>query len=329
MTISIPKRILSRNSLAKRSLAKRSLALALTLTLLCPPVGGLIGAAQAQEVPPAAPVAPAPPSEPAPGATVRIPMAPVEAGPINTILLFPFANAIPAAGTTGGFNPDLVGARVEDAIKMRLNVIGRYKANSFSPTLPQIQRALEESGVEGMTENDITPPYNDAQKGQKITAQVGTDGYLLGSVEAINADPTSRNVALTVSASLYSSATGGVVKSLAVTGHGISYNATDQPDALLQIAINDAAGRIVSALNAMSDKKPMVLPPVDYARGHHNNNGSILLGILLAVGVGIAISSSHHSSSNSSSPSTGTTPSGPPAPPTTSTNSGPPAPPNP
>jgi len=320
----------------------RSLAFALACTLLCPPAASLLPTALAQEVPasqpavpasqpavpasqpavpasqpavpasqpavPASqPAAPAPPAAPAAGSTIRIPTVPVQTGPIRTILLFPFANAIPANGTSGGFSPEITGARVEDAIKMRLNVIGRYKANSFSPSLPQIQRALEESGVEGLTESDLTPPYNDSQKATKIAAQIGTDGFLLGTIESITSNPTTRNVSLTVSASLYNSTTGTTVKVLAATGHGVSYNAIDSPDNLLQSAINDVAGRVVSALNADAAKQTEALPPVDYVRGHKDNSGSILLGILLAAGIGLAISSSHHSSGGgSSTPTTGT-----------------------
>lgn len=322
--------------LYKRTFCRSSLAIGLALTMLCPP-GGLLLAAQAQEVPPAAPAAlPPPPSDTTtPGSGIRIPMSPVQAGPIKTILLFPFANAIPAAGTSGGFSPDVVGARVEDAVKMRLNIIGRYKANSFSPALPQIQRALQSLRVEGLTENDLTPPYDDAQKGDKISAQIGTDGYLLGTIEALSVDPSTRNVTLTVSATLYNTQTGGAAKSLAYTGRGISYNATDDPDALLQSAINDVAGHVVSALNASAVKQqqaPMHLATPDYTRGSHSNNGSILLGILLAAGIGLAISSSHHGSSGSSSTGTGTTTGtgtgGPPSPPGgTVTGSGPPNPP--
>ena len=42
----------------------------------------------------------------------------------------------------------------------------------------------------------------------------------------------------------------GAAKVLAFTGKGVSFNANDDPDSLLQSAINDAAGQIVSALNA-------------------------------------------------------------------------------
>jgi len=318
---------------SKGTLPKRSLALALAAAMLCPP-GGLLVAAQAQQVPP--PVSQAAPAPPAPappaGSAIRIPMSPVVVGPIHSILLFPFANNIPASGNAGGFNLDQVGARVEDAIKLRLNVIGRYKANSFSPSLPQIQRALQEARVEGLSENDLTPPYDDAQKTQKIAAQVGTDGYMIGSVEALRADPSTRNVSLTVSATLYSSATGTASRVLAFTGRGVSYNSNDAPDALLQSAINDVAGQIVSALNGSLPQERMA--PMDYQRGRHSNGGSILLGILLATAVGIAIGSSHHGGGGSppTIPTTPTGSGGPPSPPGLNSGnnpSGPPPAPNP
>ncbi len=303
-------------SAARRSLAKRSLALALAAAMFCPP-GGLLVAAQAQQAPPVPQETPAPAAlAPPVGSAIRIPMSPVAVGPIHTILLFPFANAISASGSAAGFNPDLIGARVEDAVKLRLNVIGRYKANSFSPSLPQIQRALQEARVEGLSENDLTPPYNDSQKTQKIATQVGTDGYLIGTIEALQVDPTTRNVSLTVSATLYNSATGTAARVLAFTGKGVSFNPNDDPDALLQSAINDVSGQIVSALNGNLPQEHMT--PVGSARLHHSNNGSLLLGILLAAAVGIAIGSSNHHSNNNSGGGT---------PPPTTGGGGPPNPP--
>ena len=333
---------MSQTKNTRHSFGRRVLAAALALALTCPAGSGLLPAARAQDVPPPVPqAAPAPASDNTTGSAVLIPTVPPPAPPIKTVLLFPFANAIPAGSTSGGFNPDITGARVEDAVKMRLNVIGRIKANSFSPTLPQIQRALQEARIEGLTENDITPPYNDAAKGQKITDQVGTDGYLLGTIEALSVDPATRSVTLTVSATLYSAVTGASVKSLAYTGHGISYNATDDPEALLQSAVNDVAGHVVSALNARPDEQQR---PVGYSqhytspdsvRGRRSNSGSILLGILLATGLGLAISSGHHSSGGGSSSTTtgtgtGTGSSGPPGVPVVTVPSGgPPSPPNP
>lgn len=125
--------------LDKLTYFRRTLAAAQVLALLGSPACLLV-AAQAQEVPPAASPAalPPPPADTtAAGSGICIPMSSVQAGPIKTILLFPFANGISATDTSGGFSPDIVGARVEDAIKLRLNIIGRYKADSFSPNLPQ------------------------------------------------------------------------------------------------------------------------------------------------------------------------------------------------
>ncbi len=286
--------------LTQHTSLKRVVALALTAAFLLPPGTALLTAARAQDPGPVAPAAPAPPSAPPTAGTIRIPMAPVEAGPIKTVLLFPFANAMSAGQSTSGFNADIVGARVEDAIKLRLNTIGRYQASSFSPTLPQIQRALSEPSAtgQGVSENDLVPPYTSGATAQRITEQVGTDGYLLGTIEALSQDPKTRSVNLTISATLYSTVTGGPVKVMAYTGHGVSYNATDDPNMLLQSAINDASGHVVSALNVQAGPQKRAAAPVDFKRGHRNNSGSILLGILLAVGIGFAISSTHHHHDN-------------------------------
>ncbi len=299
---------------------KRLVAFALTAAFLLPPGTCLLTAAQAQDPGPVAPAAPAPPS--ATAGIIRIPMAPVQSGPIKTILLFPFANTISAGGSTSGFNADVVGAQVEDAIKLRLNTIGRYQASSFSPHLPQIQRALTEPSAtgQGVTENDLVPPYTNGATAQRITDQVGTDGYLLGTIEALSQDPKTRNVNLTISATLYNTTTGAPVKVLAYTGHGVSFNASDDPNTLLQSAINDASGHVVSALNAQAAPQRKAAAPVDFKRGRKSNKGSILLGILLAVGIGLAISSTHHNHDNGgggNNPVTPTNPTGPgiPAPP--------------
>jgi len=200
-----------------------------------------------------------------------------------------------------------VGARVEDAVKLKLNVIGRFKANSFSPALPQIQRALQEARVEGLSENDLVPPYDDAQKGQKIAAQIGTDGYLLGTIEALRVDPATRSVTLTVGATLRNSVTGGVAKVVGVTGHGISYNASDDPDSLLQEAVNDVAGHIVSALDAGTSHTEQLTPVRAQGEHHRSNSGGVLIGLLLLSAIGIAIGSSHHGGGGGNNGGGGTT----------------------
>ena len=268
---------------------KRLLALALTALLLAPSAAALLlpVAAQAQAESTAGDLA-----------SIRIPTVPVSDGPIHTILMFPFADKIDASAPASGFDADIVGARVENAIKMRLNVIGRYKADSFSPTLPQIQRAVQDSGVAGITETDVAPPYDSAAKGRKLADQIATDGYLLGTIESIQTDTQTRTVSLTITATLYSTETGRAVKALAYTGRGISYNTADDPEALLQSAINDAAGHVVSALNAAVAGPHVAVK--DVRSRHRSGIGTVVLGLLVAGAIAIGITASHHSSSHNS-----------------------------
>lgn len=288
----------------------RTLALALAASLLLPPML-LPATALAQG---------AAPTTGADLASVRIPVVPATEGPIRTILMFPFANKTSDASNSG-FDADIVGARVEEAIKVRLNETGRYKGDSFLPALPQIQRAVQDSGLDGLTEADVAPPYDSASKGRRLAEQIATDGYLLGTIESISVNQQTRTVSVVVSATLYSTTTGRAVKALAATGRGISFTANDDPALLLQSAVNDAAGHVVSALNAdRSQGRPMVVQ--DVRPKHHNNKaGEIALGILVAAAVAIGLTTAHHHHSSGTTTTT-TTPApvtgtgGPPSPPT-------------
>jgi len=260
---------------------RRPIALALALSLLTPAL--LPAAALAQG---AAPVTMSDLS------AIRMPVVPVSEGPIQTILMFPFANkATDAAGA--GFDADIVGARVENAIKTRLNTIGRYKANSFAPNLPQIQRAVQDSGVAGLTETDVAPPYDTAAKGLKLADQLATDGFLIGDVDSISVNPQTRTVSVVVDATLYSTQTGRAIKVLGATGRGVSFNAVDDPAMLLQSAINDAAGHVVAALNADRSQGRQVVVQ-DVHPKHRSNAGAIALGILVAAAVAIGLTTTHH-----------------------------------
>lgn len=260
---------------------RRPIALALALSLLTPAL--LPAAALAQG---AAPVTMSDLS------AIRMPVVPVSEGPIQTILMFPFANKAPdAAGA--GFDAEIVGARVENAIKTRLNTIGRYKANSFAPNLPQIQRAVQDSGVAGLTETDVAPPYDTAAKGRRLADQLATDGFLIGDVDAISVNPQTRTVSVVVDATLYSTQTGRAIKVLGATGRGVSFNAADDPAMLLQSAINDAAGHVVAALNADRSQGRQVVVQ-DVRPKHRSNAGAIALGVLVAAAIAIGLTTTHH-----------------------------------
>ncbi len=280
----------------RRPRAGRSLALALALSMLLPTAALLLPTAASAQGNGSATAADL--------AAVRIPTVPATDGPIHTILMFPFAPKTDANAPANGFDADTVGARVENAIKLRLNEIGRYKADSFTPTLPQIQRAVQDSGIDGLTEADVAPPYASAQRGRKLADEIATDGYMLGTIEAIQTNEKTRTVSLTVTATLYSTQTGRAVKALAYTGRGVSFSTTDDPAALLQSAINDVAGHVVSALNADVAQAPVRRD----VRAHHKNGvGEVALGLLLAAAIAIGITASHHTSHHSGGTTTTTT----------------------
>ena len=189
--------------------------------------------------------------------------------------------------------------------------------------LPQIQRAVQDSGIAGITETDVAPPYDSSQKGRRLADQVATDGYLLGTIESIQTDPQTRTVSLTITATLYNTQTGRAVKALAYTGRGVSFNASDSPDALMQSAINDAAGHVVSSLNAdTAQGRPMIARDVRPKR--KSGIGPVVLGVLVAAAIAIGITAAHHGHHNSGGSSSGGTT---PPPPVTITPGGPPAPP--
>lgn len=283
---------------SKPNTLRRVVACGLALTMLCPPSGGLLLAAQAQS--------------PMTGSSMA-----GRAAAIKSVLLFPFTNNVPATANTGGASLDDVSARLEDAIKLKLNVVGRFRATSYSRTLASVQRGLDEP--KGLTQDDITPPFDDPQKAGKIAGQVATDGYLTGTIESLKNDPATRKVSLTVTAGLYDTQTGAAVKTMALTGYGISYNAADNPDMILQTAIDDAAGKIVSSLNALRNDKVITTVP-ESQRGHSNVGPTILIALLIGAAVyGLSHRGGGGSSSSGTAPTTTPAPTdtgGPPAPPT-------------
>lgn len=261
--------------------SRRPIALALALSLAIPALLPAVAGAQGTA-----------PTTASDLSAIRMPVVPVSEGPIRTILMFPFANKASDAAEAG-FDADIIGARVQNAIKVRLNTIGRYKANSFAPNLPQIQRAVQDSGVAGLSESDVAPPYDTAAKGRKLADQLATDGFLIGDIDSVSVNPQTRTVSVLVDATLYSTLTGRAVKVLGATGRGVSFSATDDPALLLQSAINDAAGHVVAALNAdKSQGRQLVVQ--DVRPRHSSNVGAVALGILVAAAIAIGLTTTHH-----------------------------------
>lgn len=277
------------NGLGRRILARRGLAFGLALAMLCPPATGLMGAVWAQD------------SASGMAAT-------------KSILIFPFGKAEGASADT-----EAVAAKVDDAIKLRINTIGAYHATSYSRLLPSVQRSGPD-GDAALTTDDLTPPFDNA-KAVKIARQVGTDSYMLGTIESVTTDETTKKVTVVVTTSLHETQSGASIQTLGKTGEAVPNSSSDTTVNVTQGAINDVAGKVVAALNASAPKRaPMKV--MASQRGRSKAGTSILFGIL---GTALLIAILSNSNGGGGGGGGGTTPTNNPPPPS---SSGPPAPPS-
>ena len=253
-----------------------------------------------------------------------VPATPLVPG-IRTIALFAATNQ---AGTGG----DVAASAYDASLKMRLNASGAYQATSFTTRLPAVQRAITESsgGSGALTSADIKTPITDSGSARRIAEVMATDGYILDEVDAYKEDPSTHTVTVTVSGSLYSTATGAAVRTFAVSGVSAPEIAGEDDSAITERASASAASQIVSTFGVISrEEKSSQLP--DSSSGRHSAAGSILLIALAGLLIGVVASNlnghghtvngsgSGNSSSSTTGGTTGTTTSttGPPAPPST------------
>lgn len=271
--------------ITRRRLSARVVACGLAAAMLCPPLSGLLPAAQAQSPVPD-------PNSPTVIGPALPPPLPVEmpvAGQ-SSLLLFPFVN------NTQQPSGDAIASQVVDALRFRLDSVGVFKVTGYSKFLSPVQRAVQD-GV--LTEADTAGPYADATTAGKIAAQVSTNDYLIGSVESFKADPTTRNVTLEVSADLRDTKTNNSIRTLAFTGTAAPLSNSDTLDAVTQRAIASVASKLAAAING--NRKPMVMPASQ--RGHNNGAQTFLLALL----GGALLYAVLHNSSNNGGNNGGTT----------------------
>lgn len=235
---------------------------------------------------------------------------------LNSLLIFPATNQ---AGED--FNDAASKLGVE--VKLKIDGIGRYHALGYAPTLPAIDRAY--TVEESLTSADLTPPFNTPAKGKRIAQVVGTDGYILMSLDEASVDTAERTVSLTSTAQVYSVSSDDPVITLTVTGKAVSAGSADPLQDVEQRAVDNAASKIVQAISPGfgSNTSQTAIPK---SGGSRKLGGSKFLAIvLLGIIAGVIIAASHSnssSSSNSGSNNSGTSggsgssgPGGPPAPP--------------
>jgi hypothetical protein len=263
----------------RRAAWMRRLAVSLTVALSVTPFAGLAPAAQAQGTLPSS-------------------------LPVKSLLLFPAS-----ADTGAGDGAADLAAPLDAAIKLRLDLVGNYSLLTYTKFLPPVRRGLIESDSGGLTDADVAGPFDQA-RGLKIAGLVGTDAFLLTRILNYSQDPTTRRVTLVVSSRAYYSDTGLPVPGLSATVNGVAApaSASDSDADVQQGAVNDAAARITSALNAAAPQTHVAV-----ARTHTSNGRGartlLALGIFGALLYGI-ISGSHFGGGGGSSSSGGGSSSG-------------------
>lgn len=299
-----------RTPLAARSLLlKRTVAWGLSMTLICPPMGGLLGAAQAQSMPSQSGTA-----------TQNAKMVPAAPGPMqpaygaDSVLLFPFTNNVKDPSADG------TAAQVLDALKMRIGTTGAYQAVTYTKFLAPIQRALNDNVLQ---DADVAGPF-DSEKAGKIAAQVQTNDYLVGEIDSVTTDQKTRKVSIEVTAMLRNSKTRNAIKTVAFTGTGAALSNSESPDVITQRAVDDVASQLAAAIYP-ENHRTIIVPASQ--RGHSKAGQTVLLAILTGAlafavfhnsgggGGGNSITNGGGGGTGSGGGSGPTGPGGPPAPP--------------
>jgi len=245
---------------------------------------------------------------------VRADSATSSGGPaiIRSILLFPIANNAGAPAAE-------IGPLIDDAVRLRLASVNRFRITRFSRLLPSVQQGMKDREL---TSDDVAAPFGDTDRDQpraaKIAQRMDVDAYFVGELDSYSVDTAGKTVSLQITGSLYFTQTGEVAKSVGTSVTDKAVSQSEQIDAVVQSGVNDAAGQIASSINGLPVETASVISSSQ--RGHHSVGAAPLL--VAVIGGAILYAALHHDSSSgggSSSSSGGTTTGstgGPPPPPT-------------
>ncbi len=216
---------------------------------------------------------------------------------IKTIALFPVANSATGAGA----DADIAANELTDAIKLRINALGAYQATSFNVHLSSVQRALTIDNT--LTQDDVKMPVTDPTTAQKIARLMGTDGFFLGEIDSYKEDATTHAVSLTFSGNLYFTDSGASARTIAITGNAVPAGESEGAEAVLNRAVQNAAGQAVAAMGTTGYGNSGHVPNTKSV-----NSGAVgttlVVAILAAMTAVIVNNTRHNGGSNPSNSST-------------------------
>jgi hypothetical protein len=257
---------------------RQALAILLAMALPAMPLPGFINAARADD------------------SIVKI--SPANSVNIHSILLFPVSS--PNSGDNNS-----VGSKIDDAIRLRLTSVNKFKVTKFSKFLPSVQRAVDDKDLTGA---DIAGPFADDDKDQpradKIAKRLDFDAYFIGNVDTFKADPATRRVSLQLTGTLYFTRKSAAAKSLGSSVNVGPVSNSDQLDDVIQTAINQASSELTSGINSLAQEN-MTSVSNQGPRARSFGTGALLLAALAGVLVYAAFHHDSSSNGNSSSGSSG------------------------
>ncbi len=127
-----------------------------------------------------------------------------------SLVVFPFDNG------TDTTVPDSYGGYVASDVRTMLTGKSEYIPYLYTDRLPSVQRAKEEQSLKP---SDVNPPFaDDKLKPLKIAQVIGSDYYLVGSIEEITVDTAKKVATVTLKADVFDTRNGRLVRTCLVSG---------------------------------------------------------------------------------------------------------------
>lgn len=223
------------------------------------------------------------------------------AAPSKTVIVFPFQ-------TPAECPLETLGSDIAATVTTSLDGPGGYKVFTMSDRMPSIKRALREGAVK---KDDVQGPFGlekeNIQTALKIAREAAADYALVGSVDDVKSDEKAKTGDMTVSACLIDVKTGQSVRTEVVTGKVPAGSKAVTVSDLVAQAGGDAAAKLVADMampaTTYQHSTGLGMTPgmgtVAHKSSKSNNTAKWIIGALIAVGVGWAVSS--HNNNNTAS----------------------------
>ena len=162
--------------------------------------------------------------------------------PRYSLVVFPFDNG------TDTTVPDSYGGYVAADVRTMLTGKSEYIPYLYTDRLPSIRGPRNEQSLKAQ---DIDPPFaDDKSKPLKIAQVIGSDYYLVGSIEEITVDTAKKVATVTLKADVFNTKNGRLVRTCLVSGHTPETVKTSEAEDLRDIAKGAAVTRLIAEITA-------------------------------------------------------------------------------